>query len=212
MPVDAIAMRDVEAILTPIWQEKCQTARNVKQRIHAIMEWAIAYRHRADNPVAAVGRALPKVQVSRKHHEALPYAEVPQAIATIRQGKGSAGVKCALEFLILTAGRSGEVRAATWGEIDRKAKTWTIPGERMKAGAEHVVPLSNAAFDVLEAVAAELGEGDDGELIFPSPRGGKVLQGKAFERMLRDNGVTPRFTGSDHRSQTGPPRPAFAGK
>ena len=186
MPVDAITSADVMAVLEPIWRVKHGIARKVKQRIHALMEWAIAYHHRADNPVAAVGRALPKLKVSRQHHRALPYAEMPAAIAAAWKGKGSPTVKCAFAFLILTAARSGEVRLATWGEIDRKAKTWTIPAERMKAGAEHVVPLSNTALEILEFVAEQHGE--DG-LLFPSPRDGKVLQSKAFERMLRDNGI-----------------------
>ena len=132
---------------------------------------------------------------------------MPAAIAAVRRSSAFASTKLAFEFLVLTAGRSGEVRLAKWGEIDRKAKTWTIPAERMKAKVEHVVPLSNAAVDVLEAVAGELGEGGDGELIFPSPRG-KELSDATMSKLLRENGVAAvphgfRSSFADWAAETG---------
>jgi len=207
MPVDAITVDDVEAILKPIWEAKRETATRVKQRIHAVLKWAVAHGHRESNPVDAVDGLLPKTKRVKVHHRALPYAEVPAAIAAVRNSQAFASTKLAFEFLVLTAARSGEVRAATWGEIDRKAKTWTIPAERMKAKVEHVVPLSNAAVDVLEAVAAELGEGGDGELIFPSPRG-KELSDATMSKLLRENGVAAvphgfRSSFADWAAETG---------
>ena len=205
MPVDAITVDDVEAILKPIWVAKRETATRVKQRIHAVLKWAVGRKHRVDNPVDAV--ALPKVKRVKVHHRALPYAEVPNAIAAVRNSQALGSTKLAFEFLVLTAARSGEVRLAKWGEIDRKAKTWTIPAERMKANAEHVVPLSNAAVEVLEAVAEELGEGDDGDLIFPSPRG-KELSDATMSKLLRENGVAAvphgfRSSFADWAAETG---------
>ena len=188
MPVDAITSADVYAIVEPIWGTKRETAQRVKQRIGAVMAWAKVNQHRTDNPVDDLDSALPKARPAKTHHRALPYAEVPNAIAKVRETGAHISTKLAFEFLVLTAARSGEVRLATWGEIDRKAKTWTIPAERMKAKAEHVVPLSNAAFDVLEAVAEEFGEGDDGELIFPTVRG-KAQSDNTISKLLRENGV-----------------------
>ena len=207
MAVDAITVDDVEAILKPIWEAKRETATRVKQRIHAVLKWAVAHGHRESNPVDAVDGLLPKTKRVKVHHRALPYAEVPAAIAAVRNSQAFASTKLAFEFLVLTAARSGEVRAATWGEIDRKAKTWTIPAGRMKAKVEHVVPLSNAAVDVLEAVAAELGEGGDGELIFPSPRG-KELSDATMSKLLRENGVAAvphgfRSSFADWAAETG---------
>ena len=186
MPVDAITTADVEAILRPIWHEKHDTAAKLKQRIHAVLKWAVAHGHRESNPVDAVDALLGKVRKNREHRKALPYAEVPQAIATVRNGgRGSTSAKLALEFLILTAARSGEVRGATWSEIDWKAGTWTIPAERMKAKAEHVVPLPDEAFEVLNA--AMEAHGDDG-LIFPARRR-KVLHDKVLIQILQDHGM-----------------------
>ena len=185
MAVDAIAMRDVEAILTPIWQVKCQTARNVKQRIHAVMAWAIAHGHRTDNPVDAVDAILPKQNELKTHHRALPYADVPAAIATVRETRVHASTKLAFELMVLTATRSGEARGASWDEVDIDAATWTIPAGRMKAGVEHTVPLSNAAVDVLQAAAAEFGR--DG-LIFPSTKG-TVTRDANMSNMLKTAGV-----------------------
>ena len=180
-------MRDVEAILTPIWQAKCQTARNVKQRIHAVMAWAIAHGHRTDNPVDAVDAILPKQNELKTHHRALHYADVPAAIAAVRETGVNASTKLAFEYMVLAAARSGEARGARWAEvdIDGDSPTWTMPAERMKAGVEHTVPLSPAAVEVLEAAAAEFGR--DG-LIFPSTKG-TVTRDANMSNMLRENGV-----------------------
>ena len=149
------------------------------------MQWAVAQGYRTDNPVAAVDAVLPKNGKTTKHHDALPYADVPSALAKLHDGNAKDGAVLALGFLALTAARSGEVRRATWAEIDLEAGVWNVPAEHMKANAEHVVPLSGQARAVLELAADEYG--NDG-IIFPSPRG-KTLRDKALSELLRDNGV-----------------------
>ena len=185
MPVDAVTSADVMAVLEPIWNAKRETAQRVKQRIQAVMAWAVGKGHRKDNPVAGVDAILPKARAPRKHHRALPYAEVPAAIAAVRKGDAKPGTIRAFAFLVLTAARSGEVRFANWSEIDWDAKTWTVPAERMKAKKAHVVPLSKTALGILEFAAREHGE--DG-LIFPS-RQGKPLSDGGFADMLKAAGV-----------------------
>ena len=106
-----------------------------------------------DNPAGeALGAALPKHNGIQQHHRALPYGEVAGAIRTVRQSEADVAVKLAFEFLVLTAGRSGEVREARWEEIDLEAGEWRIPPERMKRMREHRVPLSARAREILDEV------------------------------------------------------------
>ena len=117
--VDKIDTRDVMAVLLPIWNEKRQTARRVRQYIGAVMRWSVAQGHREDNPAGdAIGAALPKSSGPAKHFRAIPHGEVADAIAKVRDSGAGIATKLAIEFLILTAARSGEVRLAEWGEID----------------------------------------------------------------------------------------------
>ena len=167
--VDAIDTADVMAVLVPIWSTKRQTARRLRQRIGAVMKWAVAQGYREDNPAGDVlSAALPNNRVAAKHQRALPHAEVGAALARVRGSGGYPGTVLSFEFLVLTASRSGEVRGARWSEIDRAGAVWTVPGERMKAGREHRVPLSPRALEVLDEAAERLaGDG----LVFPSPTG-----------------------------------------
>ena len=184
--VDAINTADVMAVLLPIWSTKRQTARRVRQRIGAVMKWAVAQGHREDNPAGdAISAALPNNRVPPKHQRALPHAEVGTALARVRGSGAYVGTKLAFEFLVLTASRSGEVRQARWEEIDRDGAVWTIPGERMKTAREHRVPLPPRALDVL-AAAAHLFEGDG--LVFPSPTG-RVLNHSTMTKLLGDLGI-----------------------
>ena len=133
--VDAVTTADVMAVLLPIWSNKRQTARRVRQRIGAVMKWAVAQGHRDDNPAGdAISAALPNNRVATKHQRALPHAEVGVALARVRASGAYLGTKLAFEFLVLTASRSGESRQARCEEIDHDAAVWTIPGERMKTG------------------------------------------------------------------------------
>ena len=184
--VDAITAADVMAVLLPIWSTKRQTARRVRQRIGAVMKWAVAQGHRDDNPAGdAISAALPNNRVPPKHQRALPHAEVGAAIARVRRSGAYLGTKLAFEFLVLTASRSGEVRNAQWVEIDRSGAVWTVPGERMKTGREHRVPLPRRGLDVLDE-AARLFDGDG--LVFPSPTG-RVLNHSTMTKLLADLGI-----------------------
>lgn len=186
MRVDTIKTADVLACLTPIWNEKQETARRVRQRIGAIMKWVIAEGHRPDNPAGdSITAALPRNGVKRTHHPALPYDRIGDALVAVREHKAFPTVRLALEFLVLTAARSGEVRGSTWEEINLAAREWRIPAERMKTGTEHRVPLSDAALAVLER-ARELA--DTSGLVFPSARG-KVLQDALLSRLVRNCGI-----------------------
>ena len=169
MPVDKIAGADVMAVLLPIWFTKRDTARSVRQRIGAVMKWAVAQGHRPDNPAGdALSAALPNNAAPRRHQRALPHAEVGAALARVRESGAFAGTVLALEFLVLTAARSGEVRNARWEEFDLEGAVWTIPAGRMKAKREHRVPLSPRALAVLdEARRLPPGAGT----VFPTPTG-----------------------------------------
>ena len=166
-PVSTITTADVLAALIPIWSTKRETARRVRQRIGAVMKWAIAEGYRTDNPAGdALGAALPKNGNHREHHRALPYDRVEAALATVEASGAWWATKAAFAFMVLTAARSGEVRGARWNEIE--GDVWTVPGERMKAGRDHRVPLSARAMAVLET-AREHADGSG--YIFPSING-----------------------------------------
>ena len=198
LPVSEITPGHVMAVLEPLWNEKRETARRVKQRISAICRWAVAQGHRTDDPAGVViDAALPRNGIQRRHMPALPYEEVAECIAKVRgSARASESSKLALEFLVLTAARSGEVRKATWDEIDLDGATWTVPAERMKANREHRVPLSKRALEVL-AAAAELSDGSG--LVFPGLRPGRPLSENTHAKLLRELGfdaVTHGFRSS----------------
>ena len=139
--IDKITTSDVMTVLLPIWTTKAETARRVRQRIGMIMKWAVAEGYRPDNPAGeAIGAALPKNGSIRQHFRALPHGEVAAALDTVRGSDAWASTKLAFEFLVLTACRSGEVRAARWEEVDSTGSVWTVPPDRMKAGHQHRVP------------------------------------------------------------------------
>ncbi len=169
MPVDAIAGTDVMDALLPIWFTKRDTARSVRQRIGAVAKWAVAQGHRPDNPAGnALSAALPNNAGPRRHQRALPHAEVGAALARVRDLDAFAGTVLALEFLVLTTARSGEVRNACWEEFDLEGAVWTFPAERMNAKREHRVPLLPRALAVLdEARRLPPGAGT----VFPTPTG-----------------------------------------
>ncbi len=185
-PVHRITTADVMAVLLPIWNEKRVTARRVRQRIGAVMRWAVAQGYREDNPAGdAIGAALPKNGVRAQHLAALPYAEVAGAIETVRGSGAHLATVLAFEFLVLTACRSGEIRGARWDEIDLEAREWRIPPERMKTGREHRVPLSAGALAVLRAAR---GLTDRSGVVFPSVRGGPLSE-MAISKLVRDLGI-----------------------
>ena len=185
MRVDEIGSGDILRALRPIWNAKRETAQRVRQRISAIMKAAIADGHRLDNPAGdALTAALPKGGKRHRHQRALPHGEVAAALETVRRSNAQTSTKLALEFLVLTAARSGEVRLMTWDEVDDEGRLWTVPASRMKAGREHRVPLSGRAVEVL-AEAQELREN---ELVFPSARG-RRMSDNTISKLLRDLGI-----------------------
>ncbi|MCY4430790.1 MAG: tyrosine-type recombinase/integrase [Rhodospirillales bacterium] len=210
--VDRIRRDDVVQVLTPIWTAKPETARRVRQRIRAVLRWSWAHGYVTENVAGeGIDGALPTMPAVKEHFRALPYAEVAAALQAVDKSPASNAAKLCLRFLVLTAARSGEARSATWAEIDLKAREWRIPGERMKGGREHRVPLSEAACDVL--ARARLLEDGSG-LIFPSPlRAGRPLSDMTLTKLLRDRGLADRATVHGFRSafrdwcaETGKPR------
>ena len=184
--VHEVTTADVMAVLLPIWSTKPETARRVRQRIGAIMKWAIAQGYREGNPAGdAIGSALPRHGKGRRHFRALPHGDVAAALDAIRASRAWPATKLAFEFLVLTAARSGEVRQARWEEVDFEAATWTVPGERMKAGREHRVPLSARALEVLSE-ARELSR-DPGVIFLSSTR--RALSASTLSKLLRENRV-----------------------
>ena len=183
--VDEITTEDVIAVLSPIWHAKPTTAKRVRQRIGAVLTWAVAQGLRPDNPADAVKAVLPKQNGAGDAHRALPYIEVADAIAAVRASSADTNTKLAFEFAVLTAARAGEVRLATWQEIDLQGRTWTVPASRMKAGSEHRVPLSDRAVEILgEAQALRSKRGD---LVFRGRRG--AMADSAIVHMLRRVGI-----------------------
>jgi len=192
--LDRITSADVLGVLEPIWGAKRETAQRVRQRISAVMRWAIAHGHRKDNPAAdAVLSVLPRKRPPVKHHRAVPYADVPEAVRIIGETNAWIGTKLAFEFLVLTAARSGEVRGATWDELDTDSALWTIPASRMKAAVEHRVPLSARCLELLREArkitdppmtAAHRGC----QLVFPSIRG-KITSDSTLSKLMRENGI-----------------------
>jgi integrase len=170
IPVQAVDVPFVMKVLDPIWSTKPETASRLRGRIEAILDWAKARGLRnGDNPARWRGHldhllpARAKVR-SVKHHASLPYSEICKYLEALRYQKGIAAK--ALEFLILTAARTGEVLGAHWEEIDLPARVWTIAASRMKAGREHRVPLSGAAVSILK----EMQSIRQNQFVFPGDR------------------------------------------
>ena len=186
--IDAVTSADCIDVLAPLWHHKRETARKVKHRLSAIFKLAMAQGHRADNPLDIASAALPNRRGDAQRSQrqaALPYQQVAQALATIERGEAWLGTKLAFRFLVFTAARSGEVRGALWDEVDVDSAIWTIPPNRMKAGEEHRVPLSDAALAVL-AEAHEIS--DSSQLLFPS-LSGKLMSDSTLSKLLRVRGI-----------------------
>ena len=185
-PVDEITTEDVLGVLRPIWQQKSETASRLRGRIERVLDAAKAQGHRnGANPAAWRGHLallLPQRQkLQRGHHAAMPFTDVPAFVGQLRARDAMAAR--ALEFVILTAARSGEALGATWGEIDMASKIWTVPAGRMKAGREHRVPLSPPAVAILEQLAEISNEPSD--YIFPSTKRNRPLSSMAMDMLLR---------------------------
>ena len=169
----------------PVWSKKPETATRLRARIERVLDWATVRGYRdGDNPARwrhHLDKLLPKRSRVRmvKHHPALPYTALPVFVTELRAQEGI-GAR-ALEFLILTAARTGEVIGAKWSEINLKEKVWTVPAERMKSKKEHRVPLSNRALAVIEAMRKD----HPSEYVFPGERESKPLSNMAMLAVLR---------------------------
>ena len=177
--IGKILVRDIEVehvltVLTPIWKIKNETASRIRGRIESVLDWASARNYRSrDNPARWKGLldkllAAPSRVKVVEHFKAMPIDQAPGFVSKLRMQAGMAAL--ALEFSILCASRSGEVRGARWSEIDIQACLWTIPKERMKAGKEHRVPLNTQAIEILESIPKT----DPAGLIFFAPKGGAL--------------------------------------
>lgn len=198
LPVAAIDTALVLKVLEPIWHEKPETAKRLRGRIEQVLDWATAREYRrGDNPARWRGH-IDKLLPARskvcaiKHHSALPYTELPAFMGELRQREGISAR--ALELLILTALRTGEVIAAVWDEIDLTEKVWTVPAARMKAGREHRVPLSDHAVEILKSLPRE----DENPHVFIGGRKGKPLSNMAMLELMKH--IRPGFVPHGFRS------------
>lgn len=178
--IEGPAIRDV---LAKIWLAKPETARRVRQRIGTVLDWAYAKGYRASEaPMRSLSKGLPRQPKKDRHFAAMSFAEVPVFLQILRR-RESMG-RLALEALILTAARSGEIRMARWPELDLKAALWSIPADRMKTGRRHIVPLSPQAVDVFKRAAKLRIPATD--LVFYGIKAKKPLSDMTLLKILRD--------------------------
>ncbi len=192
--VAALNPADFADLLRPIWLAKPETATRLKQRCHKVMKWCWANGMVQGNPVDVVDHLLPRQPGKRervRHQPAMDWRAVPDfVVSSLRSGPANV-TRALLEFVILTAARSGEARAMRWDEVDESMRTWTVPAHRLKTKVEHRVPLSEAAMKVLEA---QRKAHPDSHLVFPAPRGG-VLSDMVLTSFLRDQKAASRDKG-----------------
>jgi integrase len=192
LPVRAIDTALVMEVINPLWVTKPETASRLRGRIERVLDWARVRGYRGgDNPARWRGHLnhlLPSRDKVRKvkHHTALPFAEVPSFLVVLCQQQSITAR--ALEFAILTAGRTSEVLGARWSEVDLLNSTWTVPAERMKAGREHRVPLSARALGIVKEMQALRAAGEADGYVFPGGKGGRPLSNMAFLMLLRRTG------------------------
>lgn len=185
LPVQSVDTGLVMKVLEPIWTTKTETASRVRGRIERVLDYATSLKYRSgENPARWKGH-LDNLLAKRskvqkvKHHPALPYPETPSFISVLRQQEGVSAR--GLEFLILTAARTGEVIGASWGEIDIENKVWVVPAERMKGGQEHRVPLSAASLQIL----TQMKEVATSNYVFPGGKKNRPLSNMAFLQLLK---------------------------
>jgi integrase len=182
--VSLINTEDVLRVLKPIWTSKPETASRLRGRVERVLDFAAARGWRSsENPARWRGHLKsvlpPRVLLSRGHHAAMPYDDLPAFLVRLQNAEAMAAR--ALEFLILTAARSGEVLGATWSEFDLDAHLWTVPASRMKAAREHRVPLNDRALAIVTALA----EARISEFVFPGLKRDRPLSASAMQMLLR---------------------------
>jgi integrase len=187
LPVNQIDGPMVRDVLADIWLTIPETARRVRQRIGTVLDYAHAKGWReAEMPLRAVSRGLPKQPKKNSHFAAMHWQDVPAFLTNMEETlKAGESVRLAIEFLILTAARSGEVRGARWSEFDLEEKTWSIPAERMKAGEAHRIPLSDRAVEILRRML-ELRRTDDADtFVFEGQKPGRPLSDMTLSMPIR---------------------------
>lgn len=183
--IPEVTSSDIRQVILGARKVAPEVARKLVFRISAVFKWAIAEGMRKDNPARADALALPRTTTKRERRKALPYSEVATCLDAVRASGASQATKLALEFLVLTAARSGEVRMAVWSEFDLEAAVWEIPEERMKMKRPHRVPLSPAALAILgQAKALEDGSG----LVFPGTKLGRPLSDMTLSKLVKELG------------------------
>ncbi len=199
IPVDRVSRTDVLSVLKPIWTTKPETARRVRQRMRVVFRWAMSHGFIDHNPAGEViDGALPSMPLVKEHFRSLPYREVGEALKTVDESGASLSAKLCLRFLVLAVARSVEARGTTWDEIDLDTRTWRIKGSRMKAGAEHRVPLSDQAMEVLNQARILR---DESGLVFPSPlKSGRPMSDMTLMMVLSSTGLAERGTVHGFRS------------
>lgn len=208
LPVSAIGTNDILKVLRPIWERVPETAGRVRQRIEAVLDAAAVKGWRdGANPARwkghLAGELPPPAKVKRvQHRPALPWQQIHDFMAALAERDGMAPL--ALRFAILTAARTGEVRGMRWREIDLDTRVWVVPGDRMKAGKTHRVPLSLAALAILDKVRPL--QRDTNDLVFPSVRKGVPLSDMALSEVVRrmneggEEGALPRWRDAEGRA------------
>jgi len=199
MRVDRITQSDVLKCVEPIWTNRPEAARKVRQRIRTTLRWCQAHGFVTFNVAGEViNGALPPMPRVQSHFRSLPYQEVAEALTIVDGSGASQAAKLCLRFVVLTAARSGDARNAVWDEIDFDACEWRVPATRMKTANEHRVPLSDIALEVLQQAKSLL---DSSGLVFPSPlKPGRPLSDMTLTKVLRDVGLAERATVHGFRS------------
>lgn len=185
MGVNDINSSHILRVLSPIWVTKSETAKRVRQRLSTVFKYCVAQQWRNDDPAGiAIVEALPSNKKKVMHRKSISYNDIACVVETVSASSAGVITKLGIEFLILTAARSGEVRNAEWGEI--QGSLWTIPAERMKAGVTHRVPLSARCMEIVEE-ARKLSQGS--KFIFEGTKLGKPLSENTFNKLMKELGL-----------------------
>ena len=203
MPLDKIGTDDVLRVLKPLWTSRPETGSRLRGRIERVLEAATVRGYRfGPNPAlwrGSLRSLLPKPKkLIRGHHPAMPFHQLPNFIAALRQR--DTVVSWMLEFTILTGARSGEVFGVRWSEFDMSARLWTLPAERMKARREHRVPLPPRAVEILEKVARLRRSDSSDSLVFPGRRPDRPFSNMSMQMVLRRSAATRDYTVHGFRS------------
>ena len=192
LPIDQVGREQVLSVLTPLWTSAPEMGRKLKRGINSIFKWGLALGYIEVNVIDQVSGALPRQPAVKEHFRSMPFQEIPAALETIQESSLSTAAKLALRMLILTMCRSGEVRHATWPEIDLDQKLWRIPGNKTKSGREHTIPLTPAMLEVLEHTRAL---NDGSSLVFPSAaKPGRPMTDATLSKSLHACGLADRAT------------------